>query len=71
MELLLEHGAHIDVRNAYDQKPADMLREIPGCKVNALNYTTLKCLAAAVVAKSGVEFRGEVPKQLEEFIRTH
>lgn len=71
VDTLLTNGTHIDSRNLFNQNAADMLRVLPNCKVNALQYTTLRCLAAAVVSKSGIPYKGEVPAQLEEFIEFH
>ena len=71
MELLLSHGAHIDICNASGQKPSEMLKEIPDCKINPLQYQTLRCLAASVISKHGLHFRSEVPSILEDFIEAH
>ncbi len=71
MELLLENGAHIDQRNANGQRPTYMLKLIPGCKINVLRFTDLKCLAAATVSKHAIAYRDEVPRMLEDFIESH
>ena len=39
VELLLDNGAHIDLRNAHGQRPTSMLRNIPGCQINPLHFT--------------------------------
>ena len=54
VELLLDNGAHIDLRNAHGQRPTSMMRNIPECQINPLRYTTLRCLAAAAVTKHGL-----------------
>lgn len=74
VEILLDNGAHIDIRNTDSDRPVDMLKRIPGgagSKINPLHYTTLKCLAARVVAKHGVPYKEEIPSILEEFIQAH
>jgi len=74
VEILLDNGAHIDIRNKEFDRPVDMLRRVPdgaGSKINPLHYITLKCLAARVVAKHGVPYKEEIPAILEEFIQAH
>ena len=74
VEILLDNGAHIDMRNKEFDRPVDMLRRVPdgaGSKINPLHYITLKCLAARVVAKHEVPYKEEIPKILEEFIQAH
>ena len=75
VEILLDNGAHIDIRNNHSDRPVDMLKRIPAntgeTKINPLHYTTLKCLAAQVVAKHGVPYKEEIPSMLEEFIQAH
>ena len=74
VEILLDNGAHIDIRNGSNDRPVDMLKRVPegaGSKINPLHYTTLRCLAARVVAKHGVPYKEEIPAILEEFIQAH
>ena len=74
VEILLDNGAHIDIRNNEFDRPVDMLKRVPegaGSKINPLHYTTLKCLAARVVAKHSVPYKEEIPAILEEFIQAH
>jgi len=74
VEILLDNGAHIDIRNKEFDRPVDMLRRVPegaGSKINPLHYITLKCLAARVVAKHEVPYKEEIPAILEEFIQAH
>ena len=74
VEILLDNGAHIDIRNNESDRPVDMLKRVPegaGSKINHLHYTTLKCLAARVVADNRVPYKEEIPEILEEFIQAH
>ena len=74
VEILLDNGAHIDIRNAASDRPVDMLKRVPdgaGLKINPLHYITLKCLSARVVAAHGVPYKEEIPSMLEEFIQAH
>ncbi len=71
VEMLLSNGAHVDARNASSQRPTDLLRAIPGCKVNPLQFTTLRCLAAAAISKHSVCYEGQVPEVLEDFVKVH
>lgn len=74
IEILLDNGAHIDIRNNDSDRPIDLLKRIPdgaGSKINPLHYTTLKCLAARVVAQQEIPYKEEIPEILEEFIQAH
>ena len=71
VEILLENGAHIDARNAAAQRPIDLLKMIPDCKINPLQFTNLKCLAARVITEQNLPYKNEVPAMLEGFIEAH
>ena len=71
VETLLTNGAHIDSRNGRGQRPLDMLKHIPDCKINPLMYLTLRCLAASVIAQNKLPYKREIPTILEEFIESH
>ena len=71
VDLLLANGAHIDACNSCSKRPVDMLKAIPTCKINAMQYLTLKCLAATVISKHNLKYKNEVPQILEEFIQFH
>lgn len=68
---LLQHGAHIDRRNATGNQPNKLLASISECKINALNHISLKCLAARKVAEERLPYFGLIPVQLEDFILMH
>ncbi len=71
VETLLENGAHIDARNDINQRPLELLRHVPDCKINPLNYMSLKCMAARAVVQHGLHYKNEVPAILEKFIEDH
>lgn len=71
VETLLESGAHIDASNKFGHRPLTMLKLIPDCKINPLQYLTLRCLAASVVASNRLPYKREIPTMLEEFIEAH
>jgi len=71
VETLLEHGAHIDARNSKGQRPLDMLKLISDCKINPLQYLTLRCLAASAIVRHQLPYKQEIPTILEEFIEAH
>ena len=68
---LLDNGAHIDSRNYHLQRPVDLLSVIDSCKVNPLQYTTLKCLAARTITAYNLQYKNEIPAMLEEFVEAH
>ena len=69
--MLLANGAHIDGRNALSERPIDLLKKLPECKIKILHYITLKCLAARVVADNQLDYKSQVPQMLEGFIEAH
>ena len=71
VKLLLENGAHIDVRNMKNERPLDMLKKVTDCKINPLMYLSLRCLAASTIARNKLPYKKEVPTMLEEFIEAH
>jgi hypothetical protein len=44
---------------------------IPDCKINSLQFTTLKCLAARVIIENNLPYKNEVPAMLEGFLEAH
>ncbi|XP_054712915.1 protein fem-1 homolog C-like [Uloborus diversus] len=71
IDILLRYGAHIDRRNGTGNHPHDMLQEIAECTLNHLQYITLKCLAARKVIEKKIHYSGQVPVDLEGFIKIH
>ena len=74
VDRLLENGAHIDAKNRRTGvTPAQTLSLMgeKGASVKPLKFTTLQCLAAAEISKMGIEFENNIPKSLEEFVKTH
>ncbi|RWS02806.1 Protein fem-1-like protein, partial [Dinothrombium tinctorium] len=71
INVLLENGAHIDRRNAIGNQPYKLLSSIAECTVNPLKFVTLKCLAARKIVERKISYIGEVPSELENFIRIH
>ena len=59
------------MRNFASEKPSEMLKEIPGCKINPLQFQNLRCLAATAVSKYGLRYKQEVPAVLEDFVEAH
>ncbi|XP_055634300.1 protein fem-1 homolog C-like [Toxorhynchites rutilus septentrionalis] len=68
---LIEHGAHLDLPNLLGDRPSSMLRRISMNDICLGQQISLKCLSANVIVKSGVSYRNEVPRMLEDFIRAH
>lgn len=68
---LLAAGAHLDQPNKNDHRPITFITINPMNSIPLINYTTLKCLAATVIAKYKIPFRNQVPKELEDVIRLH
>lgn len=71
VELLLRHGAHIDVRNVQGVRPSHLLVANPASTVSVPRYISLKCLCAQVISTNRLPYKGEVPEVLETFIEAH
>ena len=71
VQLLLEHGGHIDQVNSDGERPATLLMMIPSCTIGPLQHISLQCLAASVVQRLKIRYQGEVPVSLEPFIEMH
>lgn len=71
VELLLQNGAHIDVKNIQNVRPSDLLAHNPNSSVSFTRFLSLKCLCAQVISKHNLSFKGEVPEVLETFIDAH
>jgi len=71
VSFLLDKGAHIDSRNYHLQRPLDLLKVQKDCKINPLQYTTLKCLAARVISTYNLPYKNEIPSMLEDFVEAH
>jgi len=71
VEALLHYGAHIDRRNNANELACALLAIIPECNVKLIQYISLKCLAAREIVKSKINYQGEIPACLEEFILQH
>lgn len=69
---LLERGAHLDAINGAGQTFQQLLKGQPLHEiVNPLRYTTLCCLAAQVVRKHRLPYKGSIPVSLEAFVAQH
>uniref|UniRef100_A0A1B6E6C9 Uncharacterized protein n=1 Tax=Clastoptera arizonana TaxID=38151 RepID=A0A1B6E6C9_9HEMI len=69
---LLMHGAHLDTIDKQGKTFKDLLQtqelhEI----VNPIHFTKLSCLAAQVIRRHGIKFKGEIPAHLDEFVMLH
>jgi len=68
---LLSRGAHIDRRSASGNQPQVLLSSISECTINAMQFVSLKCLAARVISEKKIPYTGQIPVSLENFIRIH
>ncbi|XP_067007719.2 protein fem-1 homolog A [Anabrus simplex] len=71
VQLLLEHGAHLDQPNRAGDCPALFVAVNPLNNVHLVNYVTLRCLAATAVCKYKIPYRGQIPATLETFVQFH
>jgi hypothetical protein len=69
--MLLDSGSHLDLPNKNDDRPLDLIRNNNNNDIPLLNYTTLKCMAATIIARYRIPYRNQIPKTLENFVRIH
>nr|BAL61211.1 fem-1 homolog A-like protein [Locusta migratoria manilensis] len=71
VQLLLDHGAHLDTPNRAGDSPAVFVAVNPLNNVHLVNYITLRCMAATAVAKYKIPYKGQIPVTLVDFVRFH
>ena len=71
VELLLKNGAHIEQKDLTGNLPCKRLSTISNCRINPLNFVTLKCLASRKIVAFSIPYSQQVPADLEEFIKMH
>lgn len=71
VQLLLDHGAHLDQPNRAGDCPAIFVAVNPLNNVHLVNYVTLRCLAATAVCKYKIPYQGQIPTTLETFVKFH
>ena len=68
MELLLENGALLNPRNCMGEKPLNMIKFV---NEEIGNVSTLKCLAAVTIARTGLKYKDQIPSILHDYIEVH
>ncbi|XP_019875866.1 protein fem-1 homolog CG6966 isoform X2 [Aethina tumida] len=74
IKLLLRYGAHIDQPNCQGDTPAHEIyinTKNTDSDIQILDYMRLTCICATAVVKYGINYQGQVPKTLENFIHMH
>ncbi|KAG5898102.1 hypothetical protein JTB14_027459 [Gonioctena quinquepunctata] len=74
VKLLLQYGAHIDQPSSTGKIPLEFIKDINlhhQTDIYVLNYLSLKCLCATVIAKNKIQYRNQIPKTLEKWVRLH
>lgn len=72
IQLLLKHGAHLDACNSDRKHPMQLIRGMTIYDITCpLNHVTLQCLAARVIVKCGISYKGHIPSRLEKFVKMH
>jgi len=67
VDLLLSHGAHVDIANAKREVASNKLP----ASVNVLNHISLKCIAAYTIRTHQIPYHGIVPATLADFVDWH
>lgn len=70
LDLMLQHGAHLDIFNNSGWSGLDEMIET-NVTVYPVANRSLQCLAAKVVMEEGLDYHSSTPKALWEFIELH
>lgn len=68
---LIEHGAHVDAKNASGKIAGEELCKSTWYKMCLVDHVSLKCLAARKIKECQIVYEGEVPVSLTPFIELH
>lgn len=69
---LLQGGVHLDLVNKQGKTFAQLLQDQKVHDlVNAVQFSTLKCLAARTINRHMVPYKGQIPIGLESFVAMH
>ncbi|XP_062577932.1 protein fem-1 homolog CG6966-like [Saccostrea cucullata] len=70
VDLMVQHGAHLDMRNKLGWSALNDLIDSE-VKVNPAANQTLQCLAAEVIMEENLDYQSTTPKALWDFIQQH
>lgn len=73
---ILDSGGHIDCPNCpiTEEKPITplyLIKKNPNNPIHFLNYLSLTCLSATIIAKFKIPYKNQIPKSLEAFVKLH
>lgn len=72
ISLLLNSGAHLDMRNSQNKTPADLYK---GGKlyqvINPVSYLSLQCLAARAIRAHGIPYQRQLTDKQAKFVSFH
>lgn len=75
VKLLIERGAHLDLRNVDNEVPLYLItewnRREKSNDFRPLEHFTLKCLCARAMNQNAIFYKGLLPKTLHEFVVAH
>lgn len=74
VKLLLDFGAHLDQPDRHGKTPLDAITDLirhNNADISLINYTNLKCMCASLIIKEGIRYEGQIPKTLENFVKSH
>lgn len=76
IQTILDSGGHIDCPNCPSREekpitPLALIKSNPNNQIHFLNYLSLKCLSATIVAKFKIPYKNQIPKSLEAFVKLH
>lgn len=72
VQTLLEAGAHLDAVNADGKAFEHVLKgQVLHEVINPMKHTNLQCLAARVVQRENIEYKGILAPTLEQFVDLH
>lgn len=77
VNMLLEHGAHLDARNSKGETALQLLAPLTpssassSCHVPVMRFLSLQCLSAQVLVRHQIPVRGNLTAEMEKFVLLH
>ncbi|XP_055634096.1 protein fem-1 homolog C-like [Toxorhynchites rutilus septentrionalis] len=68
---LIAYGAHLDTPNMFGDRPSSLLMKSSADDFPHGEHISLKCLCANIIIESDIPYHNNIPRALEEFVRTH
>ncbi|KAK3084024.1 hypothetical protein FSP39_006959 [Pinctada imbricata] len=69
-DMLVQSGAHVDVLNNKGESCVELSKST-NFPLDVVAHTSLKCLTARTILDNNISYKGEVPTDVEDWIKFH